>query len=173
MRYESGINTHYSSTGFTLIELMVILSITAILGMVGIAGFNNYNKVQTLQNATNDLVTTLNTAKSRVASQIKVGINCSLQTNTLDSYEVQISIVAKSYNLIIHCNNGVSNFSNIIYTKLLPADISFKPAPDTSPASYIFPVLKGGVTAGGQIVLIDSDNRQRTITVTSLGGINQ
>ncbi len=158
------------SRGFTLIELMVVLSIIAVLGTLGIAGFTAYNKVQILQTSANDLAATLNLARSRALSQVKIGTNCSNQNNSLDSYEVQTTSVTNSYSLVIHCSNGLSSFFDVIYSKSLPANISFDVS--TSPISYLFPVLKGGVTASGQIVIKDNNNNHKNIIVNSLGGVS-
>lgn len=158
-----------NSAGFTLIELMVVLSVTAILGTLGIVGFNNYNQAQTLQISTNEVVTMLNLAKSRAQSQIKIGTNCANQGNSLDSYSV--TIVQNSYGLAIHCSNGLNNLSDIIYSKTVPNDISFDLSL-TSPTTYSFPVLTGGVVAGGQIALKNKNNNYKCISINSLGGVS-
>lgn len=169
--YFSSLISHLSSRkGFTLIELMVVLSITSVLGILGIAGFTTYNQVQTLQSSANDLVTTLNLARSRALSQVKLGENCSLASNTLDSYEVAITIPTPSYSLKVNCHNG-SSFSNQIYSKSLPDGVSFKNDPDTKPTTFTFPVLVGGVQNAGQITL-SAYQRDKTIAINSLGGIN-
>ncbi len=150
------------SRGFTLIELMVVLSVTAVLGTLGIAGFVNYNQVQTLQVSANDLATTLNVARSRALSQVK-GSSCSAKI--LEGYTVDISI-PKSYTLSSRCSGVTSNLD----TKTLPQNVSFK-SPDTSPTSFFFPVLSGGVQTGGNIV-ITGFGRDKIITVNSLGGVS-
>ena len=61
----------FSEKGFTLLELIVVFSIIAILSTIGLASFVNYSKAQILQGSANDIISTLNTAKSKAASQIK------------------------------------------------------------------------------------------------------
>ncbi len=168
--YLSFLISHFSfRKGFTLIELMVVISITAVLGTLGIAGFTNYNQAQVLQTSSNEVVTMLNLAKSRAQSQVKIGTNCSNQNYPLNSYEV--AIAANSYSLVTHCSSGLSNLSDTISSKILPASISFDLV-KTSPASYLFPVSKGGVTTGGQIAIKDNRNNYKYITVNSLGGVS-
>lgn len=60
-----------SGAGFTLIELIVAISVIAILSTLGIAAFVDYSRRQELENATKDIVETLNLAKSRAQSQVK------------------------------------------------------------------------------------------------------
>ncbi len=88
---------HYSlfiirkSAGFTFIELIVVFSVIAILSSVGIASFVSYSRTQQLNSSSSELVTLINLAKSRSASQIKpnnIGI-CS-NNATLEGYEVRI-----------------------------------------------------------------------------------
>lgn len=148
--------------GFTLIELVIALGIAGILGTVAIAGFSSYNQIQFLQTATNDLASTLILARSRALSQIKIGINCKSADSPLESYEVKITN-SNSYTLIVHCG-----FDDSFNPVILPQNITF----DTPPASYVFQVLKGGATTGGQIVLTDANNHKKTINITKVGGIS-
>lgn len=161
-KYFSSFISHFSSRrGFTLIELMVVLSVTAVLGALGIAGFNNYNKVQVLQNAANELITTFNTARSRAQSQVKL---CSAP-QVLEGYGVDISIADESYTLNSRCS-GVGSF--IISTKKLPDKITFI-SPTTT--SFFFPVITGGVTQAGNITLLGY-GMQKNIVVSPYGGIS-
>jgi len=148
--------------GFTLIELMVVISITAILGVLGIAGFVNYNQTQVLQFSANEVVNMLNLAKSRAQSQVKLGDSCGTHT-FLEGYRVDIiSNDNDSYVLNSLCSGVLSPLE----TKTLPSSLSFD-----ADNSFFFPIQTGGVEAPGQIV-IDSDGRTKTITVNSLGGVS-
>src|ERR1035437_7326877 len=60
-----------SQQGFTLIELIVVFTVIAILSTIGTVSLVSYSRTQTLNQATSDLVQTLNTAKSLSASQLK------------------------------------------------------------------------------------------------------
>ena len=166
--YLSSLTSHLSfpQKGFTLIELMVVLSVTAVLGTLGIAGFTTYNQVQTLQVSANDLATTLNVARSRALSQVKLGSSCSASSQILEGYSVDISVPNKSYTLSSRCSGATSNLD----IKTLPQNVSFK-SPDTSPTSFFFPVLLGGVQTAGQIV-ITGFGRDKIIVINSLGGVS-
>lgn len=154
------------SAGFTLIELMVVLSITAVLGTAGIAGFVTYNQIQSLQSAANEVASTLNVARSRALSQVKLGASCTAGSQILEGYSVDISVSEKSYTL----NSRCSAVSSVLEKKTLPENITFKNPPDTSPTSFFFPVLLSGVQSPGQIV-VSGFGREKTIKINSLGGI--
>lgn len=147
--------------GFTLIELMVVLSITAVLGTFGIAGFVNYNKSQVLQTSANEVVTMLSLARSRAQSQIKPS-GC---IGDLSGYSVKISI-PKTHTLYVRCSIG-PEIKIDQQDKLLPANLTFN-----SGNSFFFPIKTGGVQAPGQIIISDSGGKTKTITVNSLGGVS-
>lgn len=148
--------------GFTLIELMVVLSVTAVLGTLGVAGFTTYNQIQILQSATSDVVTILNLAKSRAQSQVKLTALCS-SSETLNGYKVDI-LAPKNYTLYLRCSGIDRQVSE--ETKILPSDLSFNAS-----TSFLFPIQTGGVQAAGQIV-ISGFGRSKTVMVNSLGGVS-
>ena len=152
--------------GFTLIELMVVLSVTAVLGTLGVAGFINYNQVQVLQSSANDVATMLNLAKSRSQSQIKPTSLC--PTQSLDGYKLIIAADSegkyRKYTLYIRCSGADIKVSQ--QDKTLPSDLTFSSYP-----SFLFPVVKGGVQTADQVV-ISGYGRSKTIIVNSLGGVN-
>lgn len=146
--------------GFTLIELMVVLSVTAVLGTLGIAGFVIYNQVQVLQSATSDVVTVLNLAKSRAQSQIKPS-GC---IGGLNGYKVVIT-TPRTYTLYARCSISL-DVKIEEQNKLLPASLSFELS-----KSFFFPIQTGGVEEDGQIVILGY-GREKTITINSFGGVS-
>lgn len=147
--------------GFTLIELMVVLSVTAVLGTLGIAGFVIYNQIQVLQSATSDVVTVLNLAKSRAQSQIKPS-DC---IGNLNGYVVQIS-VPRSYALKIRCSGSVQD-KLIGEENKLPEALTFG-----AEKSFFFPVHVGGVQTDDSDIVISGYNLTKTISVNSFGGVS-
>lgn len=146
------------SRGFTLIELMVVLSITAVLGTLGIVGFATYNQIQILQSSTSDVATVLNLAKSRAQSQIKPS-GC---IGDLSGYNVVIT-TPRTYTLYARCSTDVKIDEQ---DKLLPTSLSFNDS-----TSFFFPTLIGGVQNLGSII-ISGYGRTKTIWVNSFGGVS-
>lgn len=179
--------------GFTLIELMVVLSVTAVLGTLGIAGFVTYNQIQAVQSAANDLVTVLNIAKSRSQSQVKPsGVACStnssgvirvLKGHIVTVYQGGAAATKNKYKVEAICSLAadldVCDYDrtvSVIALKSLPSKIEFKSP--TNPKVYCFPTLIGGVrdgngdelTEAGEITL-SGYGREKTIEIDSAGGI--
>ncbi len=149
--------------GFTIIELIVVFSIMAVLSTIGVASFVTYSRTQTLQQAANDLVTTLNTAKAKAVSQTAPD-DCVAVSRGLNAYRVQI--LTSSYRLEAVCGG----ISYPITTISLPNGVSFDPS--TTITAVSFKILTGGISGSGIIVLAATGVPNKTITVTS-GGLIQ
>lgn len=159
----------FNSSGFTMIELIVVFSIMAVLSTFGIASFVAYSRTQVLQQATNDLVNVLNTAKTRAASQIKPGPPC-LATSILQGYSLTVNIAARTYSLNIICSGTTTALS----TTTLPTNVFFNSisgTPPTTATNIIFPILTGGTSGSGNIVL-SSFGRTKTVVTSSVGGVS-
>lgn len=153
--------------GFTLIELIVVFTVIAILSTIGVASLASYSQAQTLQQSSNDLITTLNTARASAISQVKPS-QC--LSSTLDGYSVSINLAGNSYTLNVICSGATIPLTT---AKKLSSGISFNPAtgtPPTTTTNVFFSLLTSGVTGSGNIVL-SGYGRTRTITVSSIGGI--
>lgn len=159
--------------GFTLIELVVAFSIMAILSTVGVVSFVNYSRTQTLQQAVNDLITTLGTAKSMSVSQTTASnanggsLNCS-GGGSFSGYGVTIITATNpdSYNLYIKCSNAKVASAKSIF---LPKSVSFGSG---TTSDVFFPILIGGVVGNGTIILNNSFNLpSKTINIDSGGNI--
>lgn len=151
------------SRGFTLIELTVVFAVIGILGAIAITAFFDYSRTLKLQTAANDLTLTLNVAKQNSLSQLKDPLLCA-DPNVLNGYKVVITN-STTYNLNMVCSETDINIS----TKSLPANITFS---SPTPASFFFPVLKGGVTiTGSPTITLTGFGQTRSITVTNAGVI--
>jgi prepilin-type N-terminal cleavage/methylation domain-containing protein len=150
--------------GFTLIELVVAFSIMAILATVGIASFVSYSKAQSLQQAVNELSTTINTAKANAAAQ--TNNKCSGQV--LNGYEVVLSD-SSSYALYAICNGS----ENLIKTTSFSQGVHFNMG--SYPIKITFSVLSGGVAitppSANTIVIKGLVMPDRLITIDQGGNI--
>jgi prepilin-type N-terminal cleavage/methylation domain-containing protein len=147
--------------GFTLIELMVVISIMAILGTLSIAGFKSYNQVQSIQASTSDVISMLSLAKSRAQSQVKPPID--ICNGTLDGYKIEIRTTANTDSIGLKSKCGGVESPRPLMIKILPKNVKF-----TSSADYFFPVQTGGVDHEGEINLAIG-GKTRTVTITKLG----
>lgn len=176
-----------TENGFTLIEILVVFSIIAVLALIGVAAFVSYGRMATLQSASSDLSSILLLAKSRADSQVKPPSSqipqCNDQT-VLNGYKVILCPTStsnlicdtdNSYVLGVVCASSSCSdplCSNITAQKVeetvLPQNITFDSG--TTSTTFFFPVISGGVGGFGKIIL-DGYSNQKTITVTSTGGI--
>lgn len=165
------VNWIKSGAGFTLIELVVAFSIIAVLSTIGVAAFLDYSRSQTLQQATNDLITTINAAKSKAIAQIKPNDARCLPDKVLSGYKVVLN--TGQYTLYAVCGGfnvpiPPATDATPITTKL-PKGVSFDSSM-TLPMTITFGVLTGGVVGSGSIILDGIGvTTGKTITITPGG----
>src|SRR3989344_2043476 len=156
---------HLSSRdGFTLVELIVVISVAAVVSVIGIAAFVSYSQTQSLNTAAEDIGNMFCLAKSRAASGGKP-TTAPCDTQALQGYKITITHPS-TYQLDALCSLGsspvlppknLSNNNNITFT-----------TPASSPTSFTFSVLTGGFSQTGTIVL-SGFGKDKTITIDSLG----
>jgi len=145
--------------GFTLIEMLVVLSFIGILTSLGIASYSSYNSSQSVQSSATDVETLLASAKSRAISQV---IPSSCGTNPLTGYQVDFTISAGQYTLSAICGS-----KQVQSTNALPSQITFATG---STASVLFSVATGTVSPA--TILITGYGKTKTITVSQTGIIS-
>lgn len=164
-----------NQAGFTVIELIVVFSIIAILSVIGVASFVSYSRVQILESASQDLLSTLLTAKSRAISQVKptAQIPQCNDSAILNGYKVILCPTSSSDVLCDSPNSFVlavtcSTQSYKLKSSTFPKNVTYSPVPST--LSFFFPVISSGVTGSGTITLSAYGNT-KTIVVDPIGGI--
>jgi len=166
----SSLISHLSSReGFTLIELIVVISVAAVVSVIGIAAFVSYNQTQSLNTTAADIANMFSVAKSRAAS----GVKPSTCSGSLDGYEIRlcglsgstcINSTSANYELDVRCNGLVA--PPPMLTGKFPTNITFDIS--TSSRIFSFAVLTGGFSQAGTIVLTGF-GKSKSITVDSLG----
>lgn len=132
------------ASGFTLVELLVVMAIVAVLSGIGITTAMQYMRSVSVDNAAKDFANTLQIAKSRAFSNVGVS-GC---TGSLLSYRVDILANPSQYQLIADC----SGVDKVYAAKKLPSGVAM-----TRPhASITFPALKGNVILGSSPATTDA-----------------
>lgn len=152
-------NNNRLSNGFTLIEMIIVITLMFTLTMTGIVGFVGYHRAQTLQSAALDLSTMLATAKSYAQSQVKPQ-SCG-NTQALEGYRV--SMTSTSYRLRVECGGTTRAIGR---AKVLPAGIRFG---TNSPLTISFKVLTGMVTSG--TITLQGFGADKKIVIDGIGNI--
>lgn len=151
--------------GFTLIEVIVVVSVAAILTTVGIASFSSYNQTEKVKTASLELVNALNTAKARAQSQEKPS-SC----NPLNGYKVEFCYSggcggATTYSYVLYAVCGANSVS--VYNTKFPQGISIDTT-NTTANSFSFRTFTGAVEFGGvnpSVIKVKDTNSSLTKTI--------
>jgi prepilin-type N-terminal cleavage/methylation domain-containing protein len=128
-------------SGFTLIEIIVSVTILLVLSGLFIANYNGFNNSQTVRQASLDLISNLQAARTSAAAGVKPS-GC----DTLVGYIVNFP-TGTTYTAQALCLVGAVGEKN---TYSLPAGVTFSPIPDP----ITFYALNGGASADQTISLI-------------------
>lgn len=144
--------------GFTLLEMLVVVSIT--LGVMGaiVVNYNSFNDTQKLRQAALSLKSNLRLAQSRAVSGVKPNSGCT----SLAGYRV--TFAASSYVIQAVCTEGL--VGQIVDTQL-PAGVTFSPAP----GAVTYAVITG-TAAGATTITMSAAGRTYGLQVSASGDIN-
>lgn len=146
--------------GFTLLELIIVMTIGTVLLSMGIASFNNYNNLQKVKQAALTLRNNLRLAQTYAISAEKPA-GCA---SPLDGYLVSFP-TNDSYTIRPQCNGAAGN---PVVTYAIPDPLTFS----AYPASILFRVLTAGTNlAGATPITISGFGSTATVTVYPSGDI--
>ena len=94
-------NMNAARFGYTLIELIVVISIVGLLVGGSIAGFNQLNQRQTLLTSAKELIVSMRRAQQQASSGVKPMSGCT----TLDGYQITGATGSNSYTISAVCSN--------------------------------------------------------------------
>ncbi len=161
-------NLFKKNSGFTIIEIIIVFAVITVLSSIGVAASVRYSRAQSLESAYQNLLTTLNQAKSYSVSQYKPR-EC--QDKVLQKYRIDLDTTNSNYTFYVYCESQYE-----ISTTDLPKDVSFSSSETTS-SFFEFPILTGGINADTsslspwEIRLLGSDGRYKIIRIYSDGRI--
>lgn len=165
--------------GFTIIELLIVMSVLVFLAIPASVSYVSYNKAQQLNNAALEIKTMLLTAQSRAQSVVAPPDQNSCNSNhALQNYEVHFcgsGATCQSgddYDLYANCVGSAVVFITG-EGRSLPthSGITLSGAPST----VTFAVLSGAVTSSSPLpvtITLSNGTAQRNIIIQKNGVIN-
>jgi len=157
--------------GFTLIELIIVISVVTFMSIVGIVAYREYSQSQSLSAAAQDLAGTIQLAKSRSISQVKPS-TCG--TQSLDGYRINIpSFSQPEYTISAICEGNANDTKTFKLLKGIEFDdVATTISPGIALGSGIFfPIITLGVQGSGDIVIKGQNNKEAKVSVDSVGTI--
>jgi len=147
--------------GFTLVEILIVISLMAILMLTSIVTFSSFTKSQSFQTSISDVIALLNKAKSKSLNQVKPA-EC--EEDSVKGYQVVFTASSSSYDLAVVCGD----YTHILEEKKLPSQITFT----EGSADYIFFNVATGVVDSPAEVTITGFDKSKTIVVDGVGNIS-
>ena len=148
--------------GFSLLELLIVITIVVLLASIGIGYYLNYGKSVEINSSAQIIVFDLKQVQSKAMigeGGYKWGIHF---VNPLGT--------AKDYYEIFSTGTDYSTSPTIISTNYLPSSATFNSPGDNSSTDIIFSKISGSATAAS--VAITSFGFIKTIDVSSIGIIS-
>jgi Tfp pilus assembly protein FimT len=144
-------------SGFTLVELIIVVSLFFVTTTAGIVSFSRFSTSQVLDTSVSEMITYLSGTRSNAVSQQMQG-PCTAQ---LQRYSVRFS-TQDTYELWVYCNNT----SYLLKSERLPNGVTFTGG-TSSEVSFD---ASTGTSSGGSIRMTGSGSTQ-VIQVDTGGNI--
>lgn len=147
--------------GFSLLEILIVMSIIAIIGAAGSGFYTNYNKSVEINSSTQTLIYDLKQAQSKSMigeGGLYWGIHFDNPNATTDYYEM------------FSTPNTYVNAVTKVPKKYLSNGLNFSEPATNSTKDIIFKKISGGTTAS--CVKIDSQSNTKRIIVSDIGSIS-
>jgi len=146
-----------SCSGFTVVELLIILSLMALLFTLGIAQYNRFNRSQSLVKARDELISNLRLTQSKALGAEKPS-SC---TESLSGHKLKF-IDNRHYKIVAVCGEEIDIKTDIA----LPSGVSKQAGSN----EIFFKVLSQGSESDVSFVL-SGFGETKTVTVSTVGEI--
>lgn len=150
--------------GFTLVELMVVISVMAIVGVMAFANYNSLGQDQNLKLAASDVQSILRLAQANATSRIKCNNDTSGSgANWIVSFETNKTTI----NLLCQIGAGpqVASASPLLLKNNIKID-SINGCSQTNPVTVTYQPLLGGVLFDDTPWNLTCVNNSQSINVT-------
>jgi len=148
--------------GYTLIELLIVITLITLLFTLGVAQYNKFNRRQILVKARDELISNLRLAQAKSLAGEKPD---ACGDEILTGHKLKFFPDKQGYKIVAVCNDEIDVKTGIS----LPTGITRK----SGPATVFFKGLSQGTDIDGQanIVLEDSNGDTSTVMITGTGEI--
>lgn len=151
------IKHRFLGRGITLMEALVVIAIISIIVAIAIPSFSNMKKNQLLKNTGEDIISTLDKARSQTLA-------------SLDSSEYGVHFAQNSFTYFKGRNYGDGLAGNEVINIQLPAKISNILLSGGATSIY-FNRLSGMPNVSGTVIITNGDFT-KTITISATGMVN-
>lgn len=156
---------HYPfSWGYTLIEVMVVVTLMGLLVGGGIAAMTSARQKQILKRAGSQLYSDLRLAQARASAGDKPSECLVPPVKTLDGYRVKL-VGTNQYQIVGVC----SGEEYAAVTRTFPSGVTSLPDSTKCDTQASFLILGGGATGG--VFCMQYNSRYYKVTVTSGGEV--
>lgn len=152
------------STGYTLIEIIIVVGIMGLLVGASIAGFNTLNQRQTVLSAGKEVISIMRTAQQRAIAGIKPENDC----DQLLGYAVKATANGATYTLNSVCDDGGFIETVEVRSYQLAAGLTF-----ASTFTVQFNVQTGGASGNTGDLQLRSSVYTFTVNVNESGDISE
>jgi prepilin-type N-terminal cleavage/methylation domain-containing protein len=160
-------NPQSFTLGFSLIELLVVISISIIIMSLGYANYTAFGRKKTLEKAVSAFKSDLIFAREYALSGKKPAPGVGA-CDSLESYEVR-SPSSRIYEIWAICDNNGSSVEYMLKTTTLPIRVTFS----SFPSAVTFRVLGRGVVTASDITIVlrTTGASNQTVTISPSGQI--
>lgn len=147
------------SSGFTLIEMLLVFTIIGTLTAAGLSAFFSYSSSQTFNTAVSDVSHTLNQLKSRAIAYVKPS-QCGAAT--LEGYEFWYPTSGTYYRVSVRCGGTY----HVLSQTNLPTNVTF------GTSRTVFFRVATGTIAAPVTINITGNGKTSTILVEATGVVS-
>lgn len=142
-------SSNFNNKGYTIIELLIVITVLVVITSFGFAGYNNFNQSQTLDQAAISVENALRDAQNRTITGVKDCTQCQIgavcgdsDDRALEYWQVVPTLNGQTYTISGKCVSNATTFGTI--NASLPTLMQF-----TNPAQTVrfMPVLQRSATA--------------------------